>query len=58
MEVSGVKQEMAIVGLKAAQASQSANASAAVAMLQQTEDAVKASAPTAPGVGGKVDIKA
>ncbi|MFC3676962.1 hypothetical protein [Ferrovibrio xuzhouensis] len=58
MEATGVKQQLYLVGLKVARDSQLAVLSAVSAGLENIKQITKASAPTAAGVGGQIDIKA
>lgn len=57
MEVSGIKQELYLVGLKVARDTQLAVLSAVSAGLENIKQITRASAPTAAGTGAQVDIK-
>lgn len=57
MEVSGVKQQLYFVGLKAARDSQINVLSAVAAGLENVKAIQATSAPTSPGTGKLIDIK-
>lgn len=56
MEASGVKRELYFVGLKVAQNTQLAVLNAVTDSLENIKQITRAAAPTAAGVGGRIDI--